>query len=129
MTRKKHWSIMTDKNITVQVLRDRVKNFAKDRNFEQYHSLKNLAMALSCETAEFMDLLLWQSDAEINARLTADRVFKQKLFEELGDVMHVVLAVANNIDGCDLSTVFFEKMKKTEERYTIAKSYGSNEKC
>lgn len=120
---------MNNDQITpLQAIRDKAHAFAQERNFLPFHNIKDLTMNLACEVAELQELMLWKSPDELKARLLQDSAFKEAVFDEIGDVMHALAELANRIEGCDLTTVFFEKMRKTEAKYDPASCYGKGEK-
>jgi NTP pyrophosphatase (non-canonical NTP hydrolase) len=119
---------MNDTKTSLQGLRDRAQKFADDRDWSKYHQLKDLAMNASCEAAELAELFLWKTNTEITESMRTDSAYRQKVLDELGDILLTVLVLANNIEGCDLTTVFFQKMAKTEAKYPVAECYGKNAK-
>ncbi len=119
---------MNDINTPLQVIKDKVRAFVDERDWDQFHHPKNIVMNLACEVAELMELMVWLSNEEIEHRLKNDPVFKQQFFDEVGDIIFNLMVLANRVEGCDLTTVFHEKLKKTAARYTVEKSKGSCEK-
>lgn len=101
------------KRLTQQIL-----DFRKKRDWEQYHSAKDLAMCLSIESNELLELFLWKNDNQIDT---------EKLKLEIGDVFYSLLLLAYKFN-IDLEDAFKEKMKINKSKYPIDKFYGSNKK-
>jgi len=101
-----------------------LRQFAKDRDWEQFHSPKNLSIALSVEASELLEHFQWAS-AEATYKL-ADA--KHKLVSyELADIFIFLLRLCDQLN-VDLISVTNEKMKINEQRYPIAKVKGSSKK-
>ena len=104
---------MPDATATVQQLRDRVATFVHERDWEKYHNPKDIAISMSVEAAELLELFQWRSDAEIDLR---DPKFREDLEDELADVFVYCLSLANAVQ-CDLSDVTLRKLAKNERKY------------
>lgn len=104
---------MPDGTTTVQHLRDRVAAFVRERDWEKYHNPKDVALSMSVEAAELLELFQWRSEGEIDL---ADPQFRGALEDELADVTVYCLSLANAI-GCDLSDAVLRKLAKNEQRY------------
>lgn len=108
---------MTDRITTVAQLRAMVRRFVDDRDWQQFHSPKNLSMALSIEAAELMEHFQWLTIDESRAtRHDAQRL--HAVTEELADVVCYALALANELD-VDLTEAMRTKMRKNEEKYPV----------
>jgi len=101
-----------DSDATVGELREIVAKFVGERDWEKYHRPKDLAMALSIEAAELLELFLWEQDegGAMEERLA------EKAKDELADVMIYCLSLAN-AQGWDLSDAVKEKVHKNERKY------------
>ncbi|MBM3893534.1 nucleotide pyrophosphohydrolase [Candidatus Dependentiae bacterium] len=115
---------MNDTNTNLQVIKDAAKAFVAERDWAQFHHPKDLAMNLSCEAAELMELFLWASKSDIAQRYKEDAAYKERIAEEMGDIIFAIAKLANCLD-CDLATVFFEKLKKTATKYKIEECKGT----
>ncbi|MHA4844533.1 nucleotide pyrophosphohydrolase [Flavitalea antarctica] len=104
---------------------DAIKNallqFRDERNWEQFHDAKNLAIALSIEASELNQLFLWKKDAEI-AEVKIDR-----LKEELADVFAYAFLLAIKYDF-NVKEIVLEKILKNEEKYPVGKAKGKSAK-
>ena len=104
----------------MQELIKKIRTFAQDRDWEQFHSPKNLAMALSVEVAEVVEHFQWLTQEESN-RL--DPVKTNKIREEIGDVMIYLVRLADRL-GIDPVQAAEEKMRINEKKYPVEKAKG-----
>jgi NTP pyrophosphatase (non-canonical NTP hydrolase) len=108
----------------IQDLRNKLRQFAADRDWDQFHSPKNLAMALSVEAAELLEHFQWLSDAESGALAPEKRA---KIGEELADVLLYLIRLADKLD-IDLATAAADKINVNASKYPAQKARGSNKK-
>lgn len=108
---------MHDSNITVADLRNMVREFVFARNWESFHTPKNLAMALSIEAAEIMEHFQWLTPAESIA-IRTDQQRREAVAEELCDVLAYLLSLANALD-VDVASSFAKKMQKNALKYPV----------
>ncbi len=110
-----------DTKITISELKELVKNFVSARQWENFHTLKNLSMALSVESSELMELLLW-TDSGHKHSLSSDERLKEKRQEienEIADIFCYLLSFCNTAH-IDLSKAVIHKMKLNAEKYPVA---------
>lgn len=100
--------------------------FRDERNWRQFHTLKNLIISLNLEASELLALTQWKTDEEL-AALKQDGTFQQALKDECADVLLYLLMIANE-GGIDLMQAAEEKIKKNAARYPVDQSYGSARK-
>jgi NTP pyrophosphatase (non-canonical NTP hydrolase) len=95
--------------------------FRNDRDWEQFHDSKNLALAISIEASELNEIFLWKKDNEV------ENVNQDKLKEELADVLSFafLLAEKHNLDIFDIVS---EKIKKNALKYPVEKAKGTAKK-
>lgn len=117
----------TDKNSTIQNLKDIVKKFTDERDWEQFHTPKELAIAMSIEAGELLEHFLWKTDEEIAEKLSSDKKYKEEVLDELADVVHDCLAFANSVD-IDLTSTVIKKIEKTAKKYPVEKAKGQKKK-
>ena len=117
---------MTDAKTTVAELRQRVLAFVHEREWEQFHSPKNLSMALAAESGELMEHFLW---AESSASLAVARDPKKRpaIEAEIADVVIYALEFAN-ICGIDLAAAVETKMAANAKKYPVEKARGRADK-
>ena len=113
---------MPDQTTTISTLRDAMRAFVRERDWEQFHSPKNLAMALSAEAAELMEHFLWMENAESRA-VAADPARRREIVDEIADVLGVCLALSNALD-LDLSDAFLDKMARNVLKYPADRARG-----
>jgi NTP pyrophosphatase (non-canonical NTP hydrolase) len=93
-------------------------DFRNERDWEQFHNSKDLALAISIEAAELNELFLWKKSEEVNV---------DKLKEELADVFAYALLLAEK-NNLDITTIVLDKIKANGEKYPIEKSKGNAKK-
>ena len=113
---------MPDQTTTISTLRDAMRAFVRERDWEQFHSPKNLAMALSAEAAELMEHFLWMENDESRA-VAADPARRREIVDEIADVLGVCLALCNALD-LDLSDAFLDKMSRNVLKYPADRARG-----
>jgi dCTP diphosphatase len=116
----------TDQSATVAELRERVMNFARERDWEQFHSPKNLSMALAAEAGELMEHFLWTESAT-SAAILDDAKKREKIEEEIADVVIYALEFAN-IGKIDLARAIETKLAKNALKYPVEKAKGRSVK-
>lgn len=105
-------------------LRLKLRRFAAERDWDQFHSPKNLAMALSVEAAELLEHFQWLSDA---ASATLEPETRAKVSEELADVLLYLVRLADKLD-VDLAVAASEKLKLNASKYPADKARGNSKK-
>jgi NTP pyrophosphatase (non-canonical NTP hydrolase) len=115
---------MNDRSATVEALKNRVAQFIEEREWQQFHSPKNLSMALASEVAELMDLFLWCDNNASYAELERQR---QDVENEISDIAILTLAfcIRHNID---LAKAITHKYKEFEQKYPVEKCKGRSTK-
>jgi NTP pyrophosphatase (non-canonical NTP hydrolase) len=117
---------LSDSSTTVNELKARVLAFVRERDWEQFHSPKNLSMALAAETAELMEHFLWSTPEESRA-VAADPVKRAKIAEELADVVIYALEFAN-ATGLDVAASIERKIAANAQKYPVEKARGRSAK-
>lgn len=117
---------MTDPTTTVAELREKVLAFAREREWEQFHSPKNLSMALAAEAGELMEHFLW-SDSPASNAVARDAKKRPKIEEEIADVVIYALEFAN-IAGIDLAAAIERKLAANALKYPVEKARGRADK-
>jgi NTP pyrophosphatase (non-canonical NTP hydrolase) len=109
--------------MSLEPLTQALLKFRDERDWAQFHTLRNLIVSLNLEAAELLELTQWKSDAEI-AALPNDAVLREALSDECADVLHYLLLIAERA-GIDLEVAARNKLAKNAQKYPIEKSYGS----
>ncbi len=117
---------LTDSFTTIAELKARVLAFARERDWEQFHAPKNLSMALAAEAAELMEHFLWATP-EASRAVVTDTTKRQKISEELADVVIYALEFAN-VTGLDVAAAIEAKMAANAKKYPVEKARGRAEK-
>lgn len=117
---------MSDAVTTVGEIRERVLAFARERDWEQFHSPKNLSMALAAEAGELMEHFLW-TESQASASTLADAVKRKKIEDELADVVIYALEFAN-IGSIDLAQAIEAKLAQNAAKYPVEKAKGRSDK-
>ena len=100
---------------------NQVLKFRDDRNWKQFHNPKDLAISISLEAAELLEVFQWSADDVICAEKM------DKIREELADVVNYCVLMADAC-GLDLDEIVQAKIQKNNEKYPVEKAYGSKEK-
>ena len=101
------------KTYELENLLNLIEKFRNERNWQQFHSPKNLAMALSVECSELLEVFQWMTPAR---SFEPDRATRSHIKEEIGDVM-IYLSLLASIFGIDPIAAALEKMKANEKKY------------
>lgn len=117
---------MNDQETKLQEIKDKVLAFAQERDWEQFHSPKNLSMAIATEAAELMEHFLWQTPEQSRVEMETDQL-RAKVEEELADVFIFAIEFAN-MTGIDLSAAIEAKMQRNAEKYPVEKARGRSAK-
>jgi NTP pyrophosphatase (non-canonical NTP hydrolase) len=105
---------MTD----LEELREAIVRFTREREWDQFHNGKDLALALSIEAAELNEAFLWKQAEEVNV---------EKVKEELADIFNYAILIADKYD-LDIKQIVMDKLKRNAEKYPVEKAYGSAKK-
>lgn len=110
----------------LDAIKDRLLQFRAERDWQQFHTLKNLIVSVNLEAAELLELTQWKSDAQL-AALRDDPAFRHALQDECADVLLYLLLIAADA-GFDLAQAAHEKIDRNALRYPVAQAYGSAKK-
>jgi len=105
-------------NCEFQKLQKQIKAFVKEREWEQFHNAKDLALALSIEAAELNECFLWKSHEEAKV---------DKVKDELADILIYAILFADKY-GFDISEIIAEKLEKNAAKYPVDKAKGNAKK-
>jgi len=102
-------------------IEQKIIEFRDERNWEQFHKVKDLLLGLNIEVAELQELFLWKSEAE------QAEIDPQKIKDELADIAIFLIYISRHYD-IDLLKVISEKIEKNAAKYPVDKSRNSNKK-
>lgn len=108
-------------------LQGAIARFAIARDWDQFHTPKNLAMALAGEVGELLAEMQWLSGPEIDESLRSDPEFRERVCDELADVT-IYLTRLHDVLGVDLVANAMDKVSRNETRYPVASARGSAKK-
>ena len=117
---------MGDSSTTVKELKDKVQKFCEERDWDQFHNPKDLAIGVSTEASELLDIFRFKRDADIK-EIMSDSSKRQKVGDELADVLYFLLRFAQ-MNNFDLSEELERKLEKNNTNYPVEKAKGSNKK-
>ena len=102
----------------LEELRKAIVEFTQERDWDQYHNGKDLALALSIEASELNEAFLWKDANEVKV---------EKVKEELADIVNYAILIADKYN-LDIKQIVLDKLKRNAEKYPVDKAYGSAKK-
>jgi NTP pyrophosphatase (non-canonical NTP hydrolase) len=102
----------------IKKITDELRKFRDERDWAQFHNPKDLALALSIEASELLELFLWKAAEQADA---------DKVKEELADVFAYAFMLADKY-GLDVAQIMQDKLAKNRLKYPVAKARGSAKK-
>lgn len=100
----------------MKIAKEKIIQFAKDRDWEQFHTPENLAKSISIEANELLECFQWSHEFD-----------KGRVVEELADVVNYCVLLASKLD-VDLEQIVLDKIEKNSEKYPIEKAKGISKK-
>ena len=104
---------------------NKIIDFIKERNWEQFHTPKNLLIAIGAEVGELMECFQWKTDDEIASMIARGET--QSAADEIADIYMYLISLCNSMN-IDLDNAVECKIEKNRSKYPIDKSYGSAKK-
>lgn len=102
----------------LEELSKKIKQFTVERDWDQFHNGKDLAIAISIEASELLEVFLWKNPEDVKV---------EKIKEELADVVNYALLMADKYN-LDLKQIILDKLQRNAEKYPVEKSFGSAKK-
>ena len=115
---------MSDQQMTLEDLKERVATFVRERDWEQFHAPKNLSMSIAIEAAELMEHFQWLS---VEQSQQLDRSALSEIGEELADIVIYCLSLANTLK-LDLTETVLAKLAKNIRKYPKEQVQGKSHK-
>jgi NTP pyrophosphatase (non-canonical NTP hydrolase) len=113
-----------DRDTKIESLKKIIQEFCEERDWDQFHSIKDLAIGAATESAELLEIFRFQSESQISELLkNVDK--RQEISDELADVFFFILRIAQKYEF-DLSMAVETKMKKNRQKYPVDKAKGQN---
>lgn len=116
---------MMDKKTTIQELKEKVRAFCEERDWDQFHNPKEIAIGISTEANELLQIFRFKSEDDMKLLMKSEK--KQKVEEELADVLYFVLRFAQ-MNDIDLASAIEQKFQKNDAKYPAEKVKGCNKK-
>lgn len=98
----------------IKDLQQRIQQFSEERDWDQFHNGKDLAIGLSIEASELLEAFLWKEPEDVNI---------EKVKEELADVLNYALQIATKYD-LNVQQIVLDKLAKNAEKYPVEKAKG-----
>lgn len=117
--------MISDKEATLEELKNNIKEFCERRDWNQFHNPKELAIGISAEANELLQIFRFKSEEDIKKVMSSDR--RVEVEEELADVLYFVLRFAQ-MNNIDLSSAVSNKIEKNDKKYPVEKVKGCNKK-
>ncbi len=107
-------------------IKTKINSFVLERNWDQFHSVKNLSMALSVEASELVEIFQWQSEEKSNS-LYQDEIEKEKISDEVADIFIYLTRICEK-NEIDLEKAVLKKIEKNAQKYPADLAFGSIKK-
>jgi dCTP diphosphatase len=111
--------------VSLESLRAEIAKFATERDWDQFHSIRNLVLAMVGEVGEVAEIVQWTDDDKIGELLASGG--RERLAEELADVLIYLIRVADR-SGVDLESAVRAKLAANELKYPVERARGSAKK-
>ena len=102
----------------LEELRQSIVKFTQERNWDQFHNGKDLALALSIEASELNEAFLWKDTKDVKI---------EKVKEELADIFNYAILIADKYN-LDIKQIVLDKLRRNAEKYPVDKAYGNAKK-
>jgi NTP pyrophosphatase (non-canonical NTP hydrolase) len=113
-----------DRSTSIEDLKSAVAVFCTERDWDQFHTNKDLAIGIVTEASELLELFRFKSDDQIKETMSNRR---EEVCDELSDSLYFIVRFAQ-INGIDLSSEFYRKLEKDGVKYPVEKAKGCNRK-
>lgn len=114
------------KNMNLEKINSEIEKMVHERDWDQFHSVKNLSMALNVEASELLEIFQWMSEAHSN-QAGADPKISGKVADELADIFIYLLRIAAKTN-INLEEATLNKLKKNLAKYPVELSRGNSKK-
>ena len=104
-------------------INQKIKSFVKARDWDQFHSPKNLSMALSVEASELVEIFQWLKESDLKLK----KVDKEKVADEIADIFFYLVRISQKMN-IDIEQSFHKKMIKNIKKYPVKLSKGKSNK-
>ena len=118
--------LQMDSNTSIEQLKDLIKNFCHERDWDQFHTAKDLAIGLVTEASEVLEHFRFQSESDVKELLESPSR-KEQIEDELADTLFFILRFGQRYN-IDLATATARKLNKNALKYPVDKCRGLNKK-
>ncbi len=115
-----------DQDTKIEDLKKTTRQFCEEREWDQFHNIKDLAIGAVTESAELLEVFRFQSEKQIE-ELLKQPAQREAISDELADVLFFLLRISQKYDF-DLSDAFVKKLQKNKAKYPVEKAKGQNTK-
>lgn len=109
----------------LQLIQSRLRKFSEERNWEQFHSPKNITMALSVEVAELVEIFQWSNSGGLDEINDPDT--KVQIEKEIADIFNYLLKLTDMLN-IDLEKAALNKIEENDAKYPVEKFKGISKK-
>ena len=109
----------------LQLIQSRLRKFSEERNWEQFHSPKNITMALSVEVAELVEIFQWSNSGGLDVINDPDT--KVQIEKEIADIFNYLLKLTDMLN-IDLEKAALNKIEENDAKYPVEKFKGISKK-
>lgn len=102
----------------IEIIQEELRRFTQERDWDQFHNGKDLAIGLSIEASELLEAFLWKKPEDANP---------DKIKEELADVLNYAFQMADKYN-LDIKEIMLEKIRKNAAKYPVDKARGNAKK-
>jgi NTP pyrophosphatase (non-canonical NTP hydrolase) len=118
--------MVKDTETKLHELKQKIKEFCEARDWDQFHNAKELAIALSIEASELLEIFRWKTPDEVKGLFKNEKK-KEDIEDEMADVLYFLVRMAQMYD-LDLTEALERKMDKNDKKYPVDKAKGSSKK-
>lgn len=112
--------------MNLEKLNQEIEKMVHERDWDQFHSVKNLSMALSVESSELLEIFQWMNEKDSNEiKLRAE--LKSKVEDEVADIFVYLMRIVSKCE-INLEDAVLNKLKKNIEKYPVEKAKGNSKK-
>lgn len=109
----------------IKAITNKLLKFREDRDWEKFHKVKDLAISLSLEASELLEIFQWKTDEEVKELIKGDKL--EDIKDEASDIASYLFLLCNDL-GIDLIEAMENKIKKNELKYPVEKARGTSKK-
>lgn len=113
-----------DNTVTINDLKEKIKRFCEERDWDQFHNPKDLAIGISTEANELLDIFRFKTEEQMREIFHRESS-RIHIEDEIADVLFFIIRFAQ-MNDLDLDTCINNKLEKNSKKYSVEKSKGNN---